>query len=540
MTTNLAEKAREDSNNITDISQIGKINSDTFTPTGEKIGFGCWGSVELYTDLGGQKWALKYFSPNETALEQMEERNWTPERVMRQEAVPLEASIHNVVPRIIERDREGKIYVAMPYFREGDLSRKIRYLSLDDALKITRDIADALSYTHDNKIDLSKNDFLGHPIKGQAHADVKPSNILMRNGRAYLSDYGSSTCITMGGNGSNRGAHGDRNYQAPENLIDDPEKETKPSTRADVWSLGAILYETIAGEGIYDGMKDNKINQKAIRKKLRQKIPRKLRKFVGKCLAVEPYNRFRDGKEVLASLEKTIEELDTGRMVKHNLMKRILPITLASGIFGMAFYGVETYEPQKLDMPTTNQVQGILYQPGAQEKNPIEFVAEEIDSLPEARELGMIGEGITKYAKNCTKNRAVAYLAKTHQQAILKNGIVSQDVCTENQYNTYMIYTLPEERRGDGWLGHVWPVVGKSIEVALTQSSTEDGKVDLEDVMAITRVGIDKVNLAKRASGSFDYEVYRNAKYETGKDIIPKEERKFIDTWLAYYHTEID
>jgi hypothetical protein len=42
------------------------IDSDTFEPTGKKLGNGCWGNVDLYKDSSGQEWAIKYFasSPN--------------------------------------------------------------------------------------------------------------------------------------------------------------------------------------------------------------------------------------------------------------------------------------------------------------------------------------------------------------------------------------------------------------------------------------------------------------------------------------------
>ena len=218
------------------------IDSDSFTPTGEKLGLGCWGKVDEYADTVGQKWALKMFHPNEDGKRQMKEGGWTEEDVMRREAVPLGAAYRHVVPRIIERDKTRKMFVAMPVYNRN-LSKDIGCMDLESALKVTRDIADAISYTHEQK-ELSE---IGFEIP-KAHGDVKPTNVLMKDGRAFLTDFGSSTCISIGGHGSERGPHGDEDYKAPECFRED----AKPSTRADIWSLGAILYESITNQGIYN------------------------------------------------------------------------------------------------------------------------------------------------------------------------------------------------------------------------------------------------------------------------------------------------
>lgn len=542
MKNNLAKKLEPDKEKVIRVDfQNSKIDSDTFTPLDKSVGFGCWGKVDLYSDLGGNKWAIKYFSPNNTALKQMSERKWSEERVMREESVPLEAAQHHIVPRIIERDKNGKLYVAMPYYDEGDFSKKIRYTNVSHSLEIARDIADALSYWHKSKkLDLASKNFFDYSKR--AHGDVKPANILIKNNRAFLSDFGSSTCISIGGSGSERGPHGDINYRAPECF----KENAKPSTRADIWSLGSILYESIAREGIYKGTPeilelDSKQAQKIINKKIRKNIPFKLRGFVKKCLKIKEWERFYDGEGALASLEKTILKLDTKKEITTHIKKWTLPLGLPLILASFLGYGATTYEPQKLEMPNTNQVQGMLYKPKTEKQKPIEFESEKIENLPKVHGLGFMAGGINKMAKNCTDNRIVAYLAKTHQQTITKLGAIGSNVYTKKQFETYMAYTSHDERQvsmtGNG---PVWPVIGKSIEVALTQSETTAGKVDLEDVMAITRLGIEIVDKAKRISRSLDYKIYRTAKDNNGEYVIPERETRFINNWIAYYHADID
>lgn len=505
------------------------IDSDTFVPTGKKLGFGCWGSVDVYNDQGGQKWAIKIFSPNEIARKQMKKRGWTEEDVMRREAIPLDAAAYNVVPRLIERDKKGKMYVAMPVY-DCDLSSIIDNLSLNESLAISRDIANGFGYIH------SQKDFEGNGPR--AHGDGKPSNVFIKNKRAYLSDLGSSTCISTGGSGSERGSHGDINYRAPECSKED----AKPSTRADNWSLGAILYKAIAKEGIYEGIDCNDENlQKFISTKLRR-VPRKIRPFLKKCLSVPEYNRFYNGSEALNKLEKVIENLDTKKTIKDYAKKLTVPIGLPLALVGFLIYGAATHEPQRLEMPETS-IQGMLYPPSNFVEEKMEFEQEEIDNLPKVSgESGPEFFGLTHNAKMATDNRIVAYLLKTYSQTQFSRGFLKpSEEITDYQFRTYMAYTLPDDRQADRFaVSPLWPVWEKSIEVALNQAKIADGKIDLEDLMIISRIGPDLVNRAKRNSGSFDYKIYRTAKDPKGKYIIPEREQNFINNWLAYYKANID
>jgi len=503
------------------------IDSDTFKPTGKQLGYGCWGSVNVYNDSAGQRWAIKTFSPNDIAQEQMKERGWNKEDVMRRESVPLDAAYYHVVPRIIERDKKGEMYIAMPVYEEGDLSRRIN-ISLEDSLTITRDIAKALSYIH-NQEEVGNFGFK----KRKAHGDVKPSNILIKNKRAFLTDLGSSTCISIGGNGNKRGPHGDENYRAPECF----DKDANPSIEADIWSLGSVLYEMIVGKGIYDDHNDSTKLDKHIAKKLRKNTPRKIRRFLRGCLATNKYKRFRTGTEALNELEKIIENLDNKKVIKNHIKKWTLPLGLPLVLVGLLGYSAATYEPQKLEMPQT-RIKGMLYSTESSEKDKIEFDVENIKILPKVRALNMNAGGLNKNAKLSTDNRVVAYLVKTHAQTAQEMKGLTK-ACSDNQFRKYAAYTTPDERR-PGRLGTPWRIWAKSIEVALTQSKTKNGRVDLEDVMAISRTGVEKVSEAKRISGSLDYEIYKKAQDISGDYIIPKKEQRFIDNWLSFYHKDLN
>jgi serine/threonine protein kinase len=510
------------------------IETDMFKSTGKTVGYGCWGQVDLYEDEAGIPWAIKYFSPNETAKMQMQERDWTEDHVMLKESVPLQAAGDNVVPRIIARDKKGKMYVAMPYYKEGDLSSKLRYLDTEDALEIAKDIARALKYTHKNKLSDKKNCF-GELIKGCEHGDVKPSNVLIENGHAYLSDFGSSTCISIGNAGKGNGARGDVNYRAPEC------DNGKGTDQSDVWSLGAILYEALTREGIRDGL--NEINQKAINKKLR-KVPRKIRKFLKKCLKYDPHKRFTNGEQALGGLEKTIENLK-GWKSACNYMRKSLPWAATVALMSLLTYGVYTYEPKKLDMPTVHRFDGMLYPPERGESDSLEFIAENLVDLPDAAYIsGFVWQGLDRHCKNSTKNRVVAYLVKTHMQAYTNYyehiPATRNSTCSKAQWDAYFAHTISDERNFSHRCPREYSVVAKSLEVALNKAKIEGQKVDLEDVLAISRLGSEKVDQAKRLSGSLDWERYSVAKDSKGNLIISEQEREFVDQWLSYFHGNID
>jgi hypothetical protein len=133
----------EDIKNKERTDESAAIDSDTFTPTGKRLGLGGYGIVDVYEDISGQKWAIKRFCPGEHGQKQMEKRGWTEEDVMRKEAIPLNAAHRHTVPRLIERDKNGKMFVAMPVY-DGDLSK--RNYSLEQMLVITRDVVDSLDY----------------------------------------------------------------------------------------------------------------------------------------------------------------------------------------------------------------------------------------------------------------------------------------------------------------------------------------------------------------------------------------------------------
>jgi serine/threonine-protein kinase len=131
-------------------------------------------------------------------------------------------------------EADGLLYYVMPYVDgeslRGRLDRE-KQLPLDDALRISREVADALSYAHSH---------------GVIHRDVKPENILLESGHAVVADFGIARAIAQAGGERLTGtgvALGTPAYMSPEQAAGSKDLDG----RSDLYSLGCVLYEMLAG-----------------------------------------------------------------------------------------------------------------------------------------------------------------------------------------------------------------------------------------------------------------------------------------------------
>src|SRR3989338_1129524 len=145
----------------------------------------------------------------------------------------------------------------------------------------------------------------------------------------------------------------------------------------------------------------------------------------------------------------------------------------------------------------------------------IVFDKESIPRLPVPK---LFQVGHQAEMRKATKSRYAAYLLKTYMQTFqdIRQAFEVPFVITA-QHDTWSGYTTDAEKQVRGMYNGIFFVIARNIEVALTQSKTPKGTVDLEDVCAISRVGIDKVNEARRAANSFDFNDYIYARNKYGE-----------------------
>ncbi len=162
------------------------------------------------------------------------------ERFLREIKIAAKLNHPHIMPLHDSGEADGFLYYVMPYVEGESLRDRLNretQLPLQDALQIAADVADALSYAHS---------------QGVVHRDIKPENILFAAGHAIVADFGIARAVTEAG-GENLTATGlavgTPAYMSPEQASG---VETVDA-RADIYALGCVLYETLAGETPFTG-----------------------------------------------------------------------------------------------------------------------------------------------------------------------------------------------------------------------------------------------------------------------------------------------
>lgn len=201
----------------------------------------------------------------------------------------------NIVPILEVGEAAGRLFVVMPFVEGESLRTRLRregHLPLSDAIAITRQIADALGEAH---------------AAASLHKDVKPSNIFLSGSKALLMDLGVSRAITrsmdetMTGSGL---ALGSPSYMSPEHARGGVEIDA----RADLYSLGTVLYEMLVGEPPFTGSTNIMVLRKAVSTtpvpvtSIRHSVPREVDVTVDRLLAKAPADRYPDAARLVEAL----------------------------------------------------------------------------------------------------------------------------------------------------------------------------------------------------------------------------------------------
>src|SRR5579862_4048526 len=219
---------------VTDLrDQLQATLGDAYTIERE-LGGGGMARVFLAEETAlGRKVVVKVLPPDLSA-------EISAERFRREARVAAGLQHPNVVPLLSTGGAAGLLYYTMPFVEGESLRERLvreRQLPVSEALRLTGEVADALACAH---------------ARGIVHRDVKPENILLSGGHAMLTDFGIAKAVaqsrdeTLTGTGLSLGTP---QYMAPEQASG----ERDVDGRADVYALGCILYEMLAGEAPFSG-----------------------------------------------------------------------------------------------------------------------------------------------------------------------------------------------------------------------------------------------------------------------------------------------
>jgi len=256
----------------------------------EKLGEGGMGIVYKAEDEKLQRTvALKFLSLGHEVEDTSKQRFLT-------EARAAAALHHPNVCTIYEIDQVGdRMFIAMAYLEGEDLSRKLKSGPLDpeEAIEIALQVAAGLGVAH---------------VRGMVHRDIKPANIRMTTGGlAVIMDFGvarlpGSTELTDVGTSAGTPA-----YMAPEQLTG-----AEVHQRSDIWSLGAMLYEMLAGTPPFEGdhvasILYSVLNQEPEPLALKSPHSEPLQKILAKAMAKDRSERYQSVEEFKHDLRSLSE-----------------------------------------------------------------------------------------------------------------------------------------------------------------------------------------------------------------------------------------
>ena len=189
------------------------------------------------------------------------------------------------------------LFYVMPYVEGESLRDRLtreRQLPVEDAVRITRDVAAALGYAHEH---------------GVVHRDIKPENILLAGGLAVVADFGIARALSAASPDrlTETGlALGTPHYMSPEQASADPQVDG----RTDVYALGCVLYEMLAGEPPYTGPTAQAIIARRMVepapriRTVRETVPEEMERAITRALAKAPADRFRTAPEFADALSQ--------------------------------------------------------------------------------------------------------------------------------------------------------------------------------------------------------------------------------------------
>ena len=254
-----------------------------------ELGSGGMATVFLAEDLRHRrKVAIKVLHPELSAV-------IGSDRFLKEIELTANLQHPHILPLFDSGDVSGQLFYVMPFVDGETLRTRLdreQQLPVADAVRIAREVADALAYAHK---------------RGVVHRDIKPENVLLQDGHALVADFGIALAVQQAGAGrlTQTGLSlGTPQYMSPEQAMG----ERVIDLRADVYALGAVTYEMLAGEPPFTGPTAQAIIARAMTERprdlltVRETLPASVNQAVMTALAKLPADRFSSASEFADAL----------------------------------------------------------------------------------------------------------------------------------------------------------------------------------------------------------------------------------------------
>ncbi|MGH7633119.1 MAG: protein kinase domain-containing protein, partial [Gemmatimonadaceae bacterium] len=221
------------------------------------------------------------------------------QRFQREMLITARLQHAHILP-VLSAGAHGRLlYYVMPFIAGESLRHRIATdgaLPVDESVRLLREVTDVLAFAHE---------------RGVVHRDLKPENILLQHGHAILADFGIARAVEE----LTRGSPDDRltaaglglgtpGYMAPEQLAAEPEVDA----RADIYAMGVIAYEMLAGHAPFPGLTAGQLLVAHLTRApepitaCRADVPQQLGQLVMRCMEKDPDARWQSATELSRAL----------------------------------------------------------------------------------------------------------------------------------------------------------------------------------------------------------------------------------------------
>jgi serine/threonine protein kinase/tetratricopeptide (TPR) repeat protein len=251
-----------------------------------RVGGGAMGVVYQARDTRlGRLVALKFLP-----------QRWSHDEFAKQrfvrEAQAASATQHSNICTIhdIETADDGQLFIVMAFYEGPTLKERLENgpMAVEEALEIATQIADGLAKAH---------------AQGVVHRDIKPGNVMLTEDGVRILDFGLATFVDALKLTAENTSFGTPAYMSPEQV-----RGQAADSRSDVWAVGVVLYEMLAGHVPFQGSHAEAIAH-AIRheapaplRAVRPEIPEQVEQFAFRMLHKDPSVRFQDGRTLARAL----------------------------------------------------------------------------------------------------------------------------------------------------------------------------------------------------------------------------------------------